>query len=247
MDDSVVREYRTGCLFRVPKVACNQLTTCSCSQCSLRRQADQLMLVILHIASLINEFVKYDAGVVNLEHPIPEVADSLEVHLQQDQEPMNSSPLAYYHATLRRMLRCRIDGLRGNTFLQLSASKNTSVIGRYPLTFYPSVSMSRMLVRAGAKLHARDRLGRSALYLATCEQPEDEVCQGIAAMLIKYGAHVDQPNHSNILPLDKMTQENKPKGVLSLVCIVARVVKRLCKDDIDPNLPPYLRFMVAIH
>ena len=214
---------------------CTGTVSCACPLCCLRRQYDQLMLVILHIACLINAFID----------------DSATAAFAAGGALVGGAELlAYYRATVSRMVTCPVNGLQRKTFLHLACGESSSVIGRYPLCVLPSASMSRALVAAdGARLHARDRQGRSALYVAVAAGGRyGDVARDIAGVLRAAGAHVDQPCVRGYTALDLMKPSDRPTECLPLTCLAARQVRRTYPRDYEAlGLPAFLRYLVDIH
>ncbi len=108
-----------------------------------------------------------------------------------------------------------------------------------------------MLLEVGANPNARDKEGNSALHKVVSRMEVAETDSPIAALLLKYGAHLDQANELHETPLDVWKKHKKHAGkilsppawmnvVPSLACWSARSMQRnkipfnhLSKSDCD--------------
>ena len=112
------------------------------------------------------------------------------------------------------------------SLLHLSASKETSTVGKYPVCRFPSAPVARLLIEVGASTNAVDQKGNTPLHTAasnpTCNKE-------VMRVLLQHKAHLDATNNDGktaeeLLRDIIMIDVACPVTYTSLQCLAAKVI-----------------------
>ncbi|ESO07760.1 hypothetical protein HELRODRAFT_170308 [Helobdella robusta] len=145
-----------------------------------------------------------------------------------------------------RLVRMKCRNEQNHTLLHLACSKETSVIGRFPVCNFPDLCVVKVLLEVGASCSDRDKFGNTALHLASCSDSRE-----VIELLLKSGAHICTTNFRsqtasdmlkslhmhNIVPLLKHT---------TLQCLASKVI-RDHKIKYKGEVPAKLENFVELH
>lgn len=118
-----------------------------------------------------------------------------------------------------------------DTLLHMCVSKLNTIRSGYfmdeePIVIFPEKQVIQFLLNLGAKVNARNESKSTPLHVATVPYN----CNNwLVPLLLKYGAHIDQPNTSGECPADKVNEnpfnlDIRLVNYISLKCLCARTV-----------------------
>lgn len=130
--------------------------------------------------------------------------------------------------------------LSGESLLHLCVSKLNTVRSSYfrdddPIMVFPSISVVKLLLECGAPVNARSDNGLTPLHVASIPY---NYCTEMLSVLLKFGAHLDQPDRRHCTAL-KILLSNKYD--LGKVCLLDYMNLRcLCASQIVQNRIPFI-------
>lgn len=168
--------------------------------------------------------------------------------LCRTQASMLPDQLQDFKTTTYKLVRADPRTSKGYTVLHLACSKETSIVGRYPVCSFPSFKVVSLLIEVGAKTNTTDANHNTALHIASMNRP----CKpDIVKVLLDHGAHIDACNADNKTPMQLMHNMTiydivSPLNFMTLQCLAARKIIQ-CNIAYIGHIPSRLESFVKMH
>lgn len=139
-----------------------------------------------------------------------------------------------------------------HTLLHLASCSKTYSLGRYPVTKFPNIDVTKVLLKCGFDVNARDCEGKTPAHLTaeSAKKAKVDSIAGVLNCLLAGGAHIDQADNDNNTALESLEPELKKKvnyfRYETLQCLAARVIAKN-NINVDQSLPISLEQFVHVH